>query len=220
MSEPFRLDDYLAMSEQFSTTIWEHLDGQELPVVNPRSLLVASFLTLALEHYSAVVVLTRAGWSASAFAMIRPIYEAYIRGRWLQYCASELELSSVSDREKFPRIKVMVDAIEVAAPEEKSSLRRLTGHHQAAWDSMNSYTHGGQKQILNRITWRKVQSNFSDEQVIAALKIASAYGLLISTAVSLLLGRDEYAVAIHAKFNALFGKPGDAKTYRAPKHGR
>jgi hypothetical protein len=210
LTENASLDHHIAASEQFSDALWAHLQGQELLDVNPRSLLVASFFTLALEHYSAVVVLIAAGLSASAFALIRPIHEAYIRGRWLQYCASDLELTSFGDREKFPKIKVMVDAIEIAAPEEKASLKRLTAYHQAAWNSMNSYTHGGQKQILNRITWRKIQSNFTDELVISGLKTASAYGLLVATAISLLLGRDEYAVVMNEKFNALFGKPCDA----------
>src|ERR1700733_3546891 len=108
MRKSSSLNDYLAISEVFSNALWEHLEGQELPDVNPRSLLVASFLTLALEHYSAVVALAKTGLSSSAFAMIRPIHEAYIRGRWLQYCATELELNSFADREKFPKIKVMV----------------------------------------------------------------------------------------------------------------
>jgi len=206
------LDGHIAACEQFSNALWTCTDGITFTKTKVQTDIVLAYFTLALEHFSAVIVLEKAGLSASAHALLRPIHEAYIRGRWLHLCATDEELSKAVANEKFPVISKMVTQIEQftrlneTIEKTEEPLNRFTTYHESAWKIMNSYTHGGQKQILNRITQTDVQSNFKDEQIIAGLNTAVGLALLTSTAISRLLSQDDIAVSIYKKYQEIFKK--------------
>ena len=44
---------------------------------------------IAQEHHHAIILLLEKGLCASAFALVRPAFEAYVRGEWLALCADE-----------------------------------------------------------------------------------------------------------------------------------
>ena len=46
-------------------------------------------LSVAQDHHCAIVLLLQEGLCASAFALLRLEFEAYLRGAWLAHCASE-----------------------------------------------------------------------------------------------------------------------------------
>jgi hypothetical protein len=204
------LEDHITACEHFSSALWTCTDGITFTKTRLQTDIVLAYFTLALEHFSAVIVLVKAGLHASAHALLRPIHEAYIRGRWLHLCATDEELSKAIVNEKFPETLEMVKQIEQSARRNETiekteePLDRFTTYHKSAWKIMNSYTHGGQKQILNRITQTDVQSNFKDEQIIAGLNTAVGLALLTSTAISQLLLRDDIAVSIYKKYQEIF----------------
>ncbi len=74
----------------------DHLNGQEFKS-DVRSQLAASCLDLALEHQKSIVMLISQSLHGSAFALVRVIFEAYVRGAWLYYCASHADLQLFQD---------------------------------------------------------------------------------------------------------------------------
>ena len=67
---------------------------QELTVPNDdRSRLSLGLLQLVQEHHASIVILIQHQQYGSAFALLRPLYEAYVRGVWLAQVASDREFS-------------------------------------------------------------------------------------------------------------------------------
>jgi hypothetical protein len=85
---------------------WVHgrLDGLKIAQlsVSKRVQLAGACWHVALEHGQAIVMLTEDALHGSALALVRPVFEAYVRGMWLMHCASEKEVDawtgSVSER--------------------------------------------------------------------------------------------------------------------------
>jgi len=61
---------------------------------NDRTVIVASCQDMALEHHKSIVLTTAAQFHGSAFALVRLQFEAYVRGQWLRYCASDDEVAT------------------------------------------------------------------------------------------------------------------------------
>jgi hypothetical protein len=66
------------------------IDGVELQA-NDRVRIAGACLDLAMEHHKAIVVLAAHQLFGSAFALARPVFEAYVRGVWLHRCASRAD---------------------------------------------------------------------------------------------------------------------------------
>ncbi len=58
-----------------------------------------SLLHLCVEHQTGIHVLVDHGVIGSAFALIRPQFEAYLKGVWFHRCATDEQISA------FPEVK-------------------------------------------------------------------------------------------------------------------
>jgi len=78
-------------SEELIQWIEKQINGLEI-FSEERIRLAPGCLDMALEHQKAIVLLVANKLYGSAFALARLIFEAYVRGIWLQLCASEEEV--------------------------------------------------------------------------------------------------------------------------------
>lgn len=65
-----------------------------------------------LENQEAIALLIRAGLYGSAFAIVRIIFEAYVRGIWITLCADDQEISSFLSGASPPHIRTLVRLVE------------------------------------------------------------------------------------------------------------
>src|SRR6266446_8458214 len=86
-----RIVQLLKESEDLIHWLDQSLHGVEIKV-EMRTRLAVGCLDIALEHQKAIVLLISQVLYGSAFALVRLIFEAYVRGVWLHRCASDADL--------------------------------------------------------------------------------------------------------------------------------
>lgn len=57
-----------------------------------RNRVVAALFHLSLEHHGSIHLLVQHKHNGSAFALLRPQFEAYVRGLWFMKCATQEQL--------------------------------------------------------------------------------------------------------------------------------
>jgi len=174
------------------TLLWvaDQLDGLTLPglSVNKRLRLAAGCLHIAIEHAQAIVVLTQEKCFGSALALQRPLIEAWARGFWLFYAATEEDVDR-AEQDKFPPKGEIVKALETF----DTKFPYLEG---ASWAVLCSYTHTGFEQIEARMSLAGLQSNYTLEHVRRALRCADMFQLSSAIVVAIAAGNLPLAQAI------------------------
>jgi hypothetical protein len=131
---------------------------------------------LAIEHHVAIVNLASARMYGSAFALLRAALEAFVRGAWLQRCATPEQLDAFVAKEELPTpFGALIDGIEAHADFSDKMLSQLK---HSSWKGMNSYTHGGMLQLGRRIKGDTIEPNFGPEEVFEVLKASGTFALL------------------------------------------
>jgi hypothetical protein len=158
------------------TVLWVHqqLNGLHIGDGNKRVHLAAGCLHTAVEHGQAIVSLVHDGLHGSALALVRLQFEAYVRGTWLLYGASD-EAVDLAGRDTFPIMGDMIKNLEQPGRFDDGTLSRIKG---ASWVQLNSLTHTGYRQIGARLSAAGIGSNFDESQVVDALNWADSLGVL------------------------------------------
>ena len=140
-----------------------------------RALIVASLYHLSIEHATGIHVLVERDVVGSAFALSRPQNEAYFRGAWYQWCASEKQVSDFLRDGTPPKLGKLLEELEKKDAYRGGSLTRIK---TKGLRNLNDFTHGGATQVNAR--------NTSDE-IVQRYKAEHIADLLASSAVSALL---------------------------------
>ena len=94
---------------------------------------------VAQEHHAALVTLLALATplSSSAFALGRPLFEAYVRGMWLAHCATDDQIDGYLQG-KIPDTASLISGIEkVQGDGQVSNLRMI---YRRSWGSMSGMT--------------------------------------------------------------------------------
>jgi hypothetical protein len=150
------------------------LDGLEIKK-GKRVLLAIGCLDQAIEHHAAICCLLKNKINGSAFALVRLIFESFVRGVWLKNCASEIQLSEFQNDKLNISFGELVRSIEELEGFRSGMLGRLK---KQAWSAMNSYTHTGFQQASRRFGKEHVEPTYTDAEVIEVLKISGSFALL------------------------------------------
>ena len=137
-----------------------------------RSRLCLGLLQLVQEHHNAIILLIEKKCFGSAFALVRPLYEAFIRGVWI------LKIATTEDVEKFSRngpinLASIAEKIAHLSPYNQS---RTIGTINANINAMHSYTHGGMHSVSRRISVDMIEPIFGDDELIEVLDFAQLIG--------------------------------------------
>ena len=174
------------------------IDGLEVSS-DDRPRIVASCLDVALEHQKAVILLIANKLYASA-ALIRLLFEAYVRGLWFNYCANDKEI------EKFKKDKMNKEVGKLIEDIEKIdgyNIGTLSSAKKAGWKAMNSFTHSGFNQIVRRNTESTIEPNYEIEEIEEAINFTNAIGLLSCLEISFLAKKEELSIEILEKIKEI-----------------
>lgn len=175
-----RVETQIHEAEELIQWLDSNIDGLDIPA-NDRMRLAAGCLDMALEHQKSIALLTANSLFGSASALVRLEFEAYVRGVWLLYCASDLEI------EKFKKDKLEKNfgqLIEDIEKHEAFNVGTLAHVKKVSWKAMNSFTHSGLYQIVRRNTANEIIPNYTDAELIDALETANSFGILTAIAIS------------------------------------
>lgn len=197
-----KIEAEIQESERLIQWLDSNIDGLDIPP-NNRTRLAAGCLDMALEHQKSIVLLTAQSLFGSAASLVRLEFEAYIRGVWLLYCASELEL------EKFESDKIektLGQLIEDIEKHEAFNVGTLSHVKSTSWATMNSFTHCGIYQVVRRNDGNEIIPNYTDEELVNALETANSFGILTGIAIADMARNEALAQAIFERGKEFFKK--------------
>jgi hypothetical protein len=173
MNDP--LEQSISKAKQLANWLAAQVDGLELHG-GLRGHLAGGCFFVALEHHCAVITLTERGLIPSALALIRPQFEAYLRGCWLAFVCSEDEVERFVAGGLRPKAEQIVEALE---GHEAFSAGVLRSVKTQAWPLMCDFTHTGIGQVSRNIDEGVVGRSYDVEEVIAGLEAASSWAILV-----------------------------------------
>jgi len=194
------LAECVKRAEHLTQWLGREVDGIEIDSGARNALAIGCFDT-ALEHQRAIVLLIAHGMPGSAFALTRLLFEAYIRGLWLQHRASEIEL------DRFFRDKDVGPFAELLASVEKIDgfeAGALQDVKTRAWSVMNSFAHTGISQVSRRHCNGSIGANYSDDEKMEVLNFACGIGWMTSIAICTLANDNDRANSVLQKVKELF----------------
>ncbi|MCX7246313.1 MAG: hypothetical protein NTX31_01325 [Burkholderiales bacterium] len=154
--------------------ITQRLDGLDISRER-RVLLAVSCYDVVIEHHVGIVVLLRSRINGSAFALVRPLFETFVRGVWLRHCATDEQIDLYVGDKLGLKFWQLLQAVEKVDGFEG---KVLSGLKKNAWDAMNSYTHGGIRQAERRTNGAYIEPAFSLEEIVEIIKLAGSFALL------------------------------------------
>ena len=149
MKEEQSVEDYLQRAVSLHNFIRERYPVGTYKS-DRRNTLFVSLCDLALEHFGAIISLTKSGQhTGSAFALLRPLIETSVRAYWVRFVADDGLLASIL------RYKATFPDMERAAKQvekhfAKQSYPGLFSLKKAALRQLHGFTHSGLVQLQFR----------------------------------------------------------------------
>jgi len=150
-----------------------------------KTLVLVSYVDLALEHHEATWLLRKSELTGSALALVRPVLDILFRALWINAVATEQQVEQASrDELYFPPMHEMRDDIkerysDKSDPKQAELFDTLLGRLKDAWKTMSSYTHPGGHQITRRFSFDEVKPNYGEAEIACALNLATFALLLL-----------------------------------------
>ena len=184
-----RLGADLHRAYEFLESVHSRLGGVKFVEDTRTARIGACFFHLSLEHFASIATLVSHEHFGSAFALMRPQYEALIRGAWFSFAAPDEKVDDFLNDLPLPPVKIQIQSVQAARPDAEG----LSDLHQNSWDWLNDYTHGGSTQIKARFQRGVIESAITDEHALTCLDVAHRYGLVAACWMSEIAGRNDLA---------------------------
>jgi hypothetical protein len=136
----------------------------------------ATLLTVTIDHAQGIRILLDKGAYPSAAALMRVVFETYIRAMWLRECANEKQVETfinkdkvVSTEGKSIHFKDLVKAVEAS-----HNLPAYLSEIQAnVWSGLNSLTHGGNIQLARNFDGKTIRHCYDNELVNEVIEFST-----------------------------------------------
>lgn len=169
-----RMGYRIARSEALISWIDRKIDGVAVPD-SDRSRLAGGCIDMAMEHHKAIVTLIAARLHGSAMALIRPTFEAYVRGAWLHQSATDADLDKFKTDKLDKSFEVLITDLEKLEAFECGVLLKAK---EAAWARMCDFAHTGVEQVIRRNKVASIEPNYDEGELEEALGFADAIGAM------------------------------------------
>jgi hypothetical protein len=176
--------------------ISEQTRGMPLPSER-RARMALGCLDLALEHQAGICVLAEQLLWGSVYALVRCMFDAFVRGVWLARCASDrdLEAFELAGLRGKP-FSDLVDDVERVLGHSRGVLSKVRTSSWAIFsDSANAGAGPARRPGDPPGTGRDYPAGDTDQ----ALRLAAALGLLSATELASLSGHRDVALACKAR---------------------
>jgi hypothetical protein len=168
------LNDVIVSTKKFISVFADSVDNLTIEDATYKNRAAAGCIHLAIGHHAAIALLVEQQHFGSAAALVRPQFEAFLRGAWLHRCASEAKAEEFLNDIDPPKTTTIISELEQI---EDFKDRVLTLSKQKMWGALCSYTHGGGLHIQRTISDSEIIQNYSDDEMIDMLKISNLLAL-------------------------------------------
>lgn len=166
----------IAVAEEFGAALHRLTNEFEVPATDRNRAAAAAF-GIAQDHHAAIVFLMKNSFHSSSFALLRLLFEAYLRGLWLSHCATDKQVSGYFQGEDPPR--TMVAEIEATEAYQGQVLSRIKKDY---WRVMCDYTHTGGQHLLRWQTKNSIEPTFKESELEECLNCAELFGAMAGLA--------------------------------------
>ena len=183
----------LARSAELSNWIDSSVHGLDIPS-GDREVMAAALFDQVHEHHKAIQLLLKSSLVGSAFSLVRPTLETFVRGVWLLRCASDKELGNFTkDKINDKSFGALIEEIETCPGYDVDVLSKVK---KEAWSAMCSYAHGGYLQAVRRITPGQITANYSKDEMLEVINSSNAIALLAASEIFSMAKRKDLVVAV------------------------
>jgi len=194
------LEKSINQSAKWVNTSGDLVDGIPIDSDN-RTRIAAALFHLSMEHHGSIHLLITKKHYGSSFALLRPQFEAFVRGAWFQNCASIEQLNEYINNNEPPKINKLINEVESTPNYIENTLKEMKKN---AWSSLCGYTHGGFSQVINRTTPTEVSNDYSDESIINLINQSSSITLLSLAAIASLIDNEQFANNALKEYDEIF----------------
>jgi hypothetical protein len=183
------LDDISPRGAGLRMRVRELLERHEYPA-DTKTVMVVGYVDLALEHHNAIWLLKDAALYGSAFALVRPVFDAWLRALWINAIATTEQIEQAShDKLRFPPIDKMLDDIKGVYfghaeqdAEFAAVVNRFFEYLRPLWRVLSGYTHPGSRQLGRRFTGGQVKASYTEFEIAQALNLSTMALMLLMRA--------------------------------------
>jgi hypothetical protein len=171
------VQEEIARVSSYAQQLEEFLGKKEFRLSGDRDALIVGYWSLLLDYHSAIVTLLPKELYGAAFALMRPVIEAWVRVHVVKMGSDKTVLQIKDDTYKvrFDRVGEEIDkafGLEFFAKSLSKSIR----------DALHSYTHSGSFQIARRFDENAIKSRYSDGAILNVIE-ASTTAIFMATIV-------------------------------------
>lgn len=160
----------IATAEEFGAELHRLTNEIEMWQTEKNRAAAASFC-IALDHHAAIVFLMKSTFYSSSFALLRLLFESYLRGLWLKNCATDTQVSAFFQGGEPP--KTMVAEIESTEAFTGGVLSRIKKEN---WSAMCAFTHTGGLHLQRWQSQDGVEPTFVPQELEKCLNCAELFG--------------------------------------------
>lgn len=171
----------LIEAQEEANAIAASLHGLEV-LGDPRSRVALACFAIAQQHHSSMLILlaNTPPLEATAFALLRPLMEAILRGEWISHCASDEQVKTLAMGGKK---QVDMSSIISALGRNLNDQNIHSTLYQNTWSIVSAYTHTYEHQVQHWLSVSDISPNYTTEQVAWLLSNASSCMKLCAAAI-------------------------------------
>lgn len=141
-----------------------------------QSQFIGAMLYVAFNHCDGIQTLAQKKNFASAYALVRPMLETSFRAMWLHRCATEEQVQSCMDNDKWKSAWDLVQEIEAT----NGNTPILSGIWSDVRPVLHSYTHGGVQNAVRQLgSENSIMPNLPDLEVFQLMQTVGLLSWMI-----------------------------------------
>jgi hypothetical protein len=195
------LIDSLSRAKDFKQLIDQKLDGLAFGA-EPKCKVSAGLLHLSIEHFASILLLVERHLNASAAALLRPQYEAAVRGVYFDDCATPEEIDSFVAGQEPVNLSEMIKRIDA-----HNSSNALCRFKDKFLDTMHGFTHGGFEQLQRRYTGAVLAANFTDSEREEIVRVSHVLAGVAATCAAAIADNQALVQDLLSSLNVNAGEP-------------
>jgi len=145
-----------------------------------RNVLLIAYWALMFDYHKGILSLLQAEFFGAAFALVRPVVEANVRGH-VALKGSEEDLQRIQKDEytvNFKQIGARIDGDFGLDHLMENFLNDVTRN------ALHSYTHSGLQQLGRRFDGNDIKPNYGDDEIVAVIRVTTSAIFMITNLVT------------------------------------
>ena len=149
---------------------------------------------VARDHHYAIAAMLEERRFASVFALLRPIFEATVKGSWLAHCGTDSDAERLYTGKELSQVGDLLDQLLVSPlpPLLSQALKDIKVRY---WRTLSSFAHAGSSQVRRWVKPEGVGPIYSDEELQEATNF-TAFMAVVASLESARLGNNEKAISV------------------------